>query len=449
VAIEVQRTDGLIQTAISNVEAATMKKVAWRIVPFLMVCYLIGYLDRVNVGFAGLTMNKDLGFSASVFGTGAGLFFLGYSLFEIPSTLASHRFGVNKWIARIMVSWGIVSMGMAFVSGVSSFYTLRILLGVAEAGFAPGILYYFSCWFPKSYRGRLLGMYAMSVPLAGVIGGPISGIILDGMNMVWGLKGWQWLFIIEGLPAVIMGVACWWVLTPSPDKANWLQPAERKWLENKLQEEREEAEAVKKYSLLASLLNPQVLLLGVAYCFWAYPIYGIAYFGPQIIKEFGGLSNVQIGFIAALPQLAAVIAAVTWGRLSDYNGERAFHLLAASWFSGAGFLLAGFLLHQPVVAVAGITIAAMGIWAFYPVFWTLPGQFLTGAAAAGGIAIINLTAVIGGYFAGAVTGWIRDATGNYAMPLLVMGGMELLAGVLVIPIALRVARLSRAIPATA
>jgi len=308
----------------SDVEMSTIRTISWRLIPFLVLAYFFSYLDRVNLGFAALTMNADLKFSPLVFAWGAGIFFIGYVLFEVPSNLALEKFGASRWIARIIVTWGIVSMLMVTVSGEVSFYVLRFLLGVAEAGFFPGIILYLTYWYPAEYRARFLAAFGIAVPISTVIGAPISGLLL-GLDGVAGLKGWQWLFIIEGIPAVLLGIVSWFFLTDRPEHANWLKPEQKAWLAAKLNSEIAAKEAVKRVTLGEALSSPKVITLALIYFGFVAALYGMQFWLPQIVKAFG-LSNAQTGFVTAIPYLFGTIAMIFWARHSDSSRERVFHV---------------------------------------------------------------------------------------------------------------------------
>ena len=310
--------------SLDPLEARTVAKVSARFLPLLIVCYFIAYLDRVNVSFAALTMKPDLGLSATAYGFGAGIFFLAYFLFEVPSNLLLVRYGARTWIARIMFSWGVLSGAMAFVSGETSFYVVRFLLGIAEAGFFPGIIFFLTLWFPAAYRARIIGYFMAAVPISTVIGAPASGLLL-GLDGLLGMKGWQWLFIIEAVPAVILSVVVYFYLTDRPADATWLDVDERAWLVSRLHQEQTQRETHHNYGLLEALLNPKVLALGVVYFGVVATNYGLTFFLPQIVQGFG-MSNFKIGLVSALPYFVGMVSIVLWGRRSDRKLERRFHL---------------------------------------------------------------------------------------------------------------------------
>ncbi|MGF6967602.1 ACS family tartrate transporter-like MFS transporter [Paraburkholderia sp. WC7.3g] len=415
-----------------DLEVRTMRRVTVRLVPFLMLCYFIAYLDRVNVGFAALQMNQALDLSASAFGFGAGVFFLAYFFFEVPSNLLLERFGARRWIARIMFTWGILAGAMAFIpdiarfTGLSSahvFFGLRILLGVAEAGFFPGIIFLLTLWFPAAYRGRVVGYFMAAIPLSTVIGGPISGALLslDGRG---GLGGWQWLYLIEALPAVLLSLAVLLYLTDKPADASWLSTDERDWLIARQKQEREHREAVRHFSVKEALINPRVLAIALIYFGANATNYGLSFFLPQIVKAFG-LTNLQTGFVTSLPYVVGLVSMIVWGRHSDRHLERRWHVAIALFIAAAGIAAAAGL-DDPVQKMIALSIAGFGIFGCLPVIWTLPAAFLSGAAAAGGIAAINSLGNLAGFFGPFAMGWIKDSTGGFGAGLLCLSGAGLI-----------------------
>jgi ACS family tartrate transporter-like MFS transporter len=421
-----------------NVEARTIGKVSARLIPFLMVCYFIAYLDRVNVGFAALTMNKALGLTATMFGFGSGIFFLTYFLFEVPSNLLLDRFGARRWIARIMISWGILSALMAFIPSIASatgvsaeytFYAVRALLGFAEAGFFPGIIFYLTLWFPSVYRGRIVGWFMAAIPLSSVIGAPISGMIL-GMDSVGGLNGWQWLFIIEAVPAVLLGFITFFYLTDRPADASWLAADERIWLSERLDAERRQREAVHKLSIWQAIYNPHVWALALVYFGDVACLYGVGFWLPQIIKAFG-LSNATTGWVTAIPYAIGAAFMVWYGHHSDTKAERKAHMAVALVIAAAG-IAGSTLTGDPTLTVVAFTIGACGVFAALPLFWTLPTAVLSGSAAAAGIAVINSIGNLSGFFGPYAMGWIKDATGSFTGGLLLIAGLAVVAMVIVL-----------------
>jgi len=416
-----------------EIEIRTIAKVSKRLVPFLIVCYFVAYLDRVNVGFAALTMNQDLGLSQTAFGFGAGIFFLAYFFFEVPSNLLLERFGARKWIARIMLSWGILSGTMAFIPAIAgatglgnenTFYLLRVLLGVAEAGFFPGIIFYLTLWFPAEYRARIVGYFMAAIPLSTVIGAPISGALLY-MHGGLGLAGWQWLFIIEALPAIILSGVVFFFLTDRPVEANWLAPDERAWLAERLALEQRQRQAVRDYSVMEALLNPRVLGLSLVYFGAVATNYGLSFFLPQIVKTFG-LNIFLTTVVSAMPYAVGVVGMVSWGRRSDRAVERRFHTAFPLFIAAAGIAVST-VFDDPTLKMVSLCVAGFGIFANLPVFWTLPTAFLSGAAAAAGIAVINSIGNLAGFAGPFAMGWIKDHTGSYTGGLLLLAALGILA----------------------
>jgi ACS family tartrate transporter-like MFS transporter len=404
-----------------DLEMRVLRKTTMRIVPFVMLLYFIAFVDRVNIGFAALTMNKGLGFSPSVFGFGAGIFFFGYFLFEVPSNIALHKVGARIWIARVMISWGIVSAAMAWVQGANSFYALRFLLGAAEAGFFPGIILYLSYWFPARNRAAATAVFMAAAPLSTALGSPISGALLE-MHGIWGLAGWQWLFILEAIPAVILGVVVLFFMTDRPEKATWLEDDERKWLVDTMAAENAAKAATASHSFWRGLADIRVLALALVYFGTSAGLYTLGIWSPQIIKSFG-LTSLQVGFVNAMPATIAVLAMVWWAANSDRTGERTWHVVSACLFGAAGLVLAGFAGSVGAV-VAALTIVNMGVSCSKPPLWSMPTMFLSGTAAATGIATINSIGNLGGFAGPAMIGWIKDMTGSFA------GGLYFVAGLL-------------------
>ena len=412
-----------------DLETRTIARVTTRLVPFLILCYFVAYLDRVNVSFASLTMNKDLGISATAYGFGAGIFFLSYFVFEVPSNLFLERFGARKWIARIMVTWGILSGATAFVQGEYSFYLVRFLLGIAEAGFFPGIIFYLTLWFPAAYRARIIGYFMAAIPLSSVLGYPVSAMLLE-LNGVAGLHGWQWLFIVEAVPAVILSVVVFYYLTDRPADAAWLAPEQRTWLANRLTQEQRQREAVQHFTIMQALLNPKVLALALVYFGVVACNYGIGFFLPQIVKGFG-LTTLQTGFVGTIPYIVGAFAIIYWGRRSDQKQERKFHAAFALLVAALGITASTFL-SDPTMKMIALSVAAFGVFGALPVFWTLPTSFLSGAAAAGGIAIINSIGNLSGFVGPYLVGYIKDQTGSFDGGLLCLAAFGFIAMVIVL-----------------
>ena len=409
-------------------ETALIKKIAWRILPLILVAYCIAYLDRANIAVAALTMNKDLGFSAFTYGLGAGIFFLGYFIFEVPSNLILERVGARRWIARIMFTWGILSAACAFVTGPTSFIVVRFLLGVAEAGFFPGVMLYFTYWFPARFRGRITAMLFLAGPTANALSNVAGGALLE-MNGVLGLRGWQWVFISEAAPAVILSFVVLRKMIDRPSDANWLEPDERQWLEKELDGERAEVEARGRLTLGKALMDSRVVALSTIYFLSVTAGYGTTFFLPQIVKGLG-LSNFMTGLASAIPYLIGMIALLLWGWSSDRRGERRWHLIAASVTAAIGFSLAG-VAGNSFWSLPAICLAVIGIYGTRPTFWPLPSIFLSGTAAAGGIALINSIGNLGGYVGPSIVGWIKDSTNSFEMALYFLAACSLALGALV------------------
>jgi len=399
-------------------------KAARRLLPFLILCYAVNFLDRVNVGFAALSMNEDLGFSPSVFGAGAGIFFAGYLLFEIPSNLALQRFGARIWIARIMVSWGIIATAMAFVAGETSFYVMRFLLGVAEAGFFPGIILYLTYWFPARERARIVALFMAAVPVATMVGGPVSGAMLE-LHGLAGLKGWHWLFVLQGLPAIALGIVAFFFLDDRPDHAGWLSREERTALESTLAAEAATTRNVGHADLRHAFIQPRVLMLCLVYFCGAIGLYGVSFWLPQVIQTFG-LDPLTIGFLSAIPYLVASIGMILWSWHSDATGERVWHLALPFLLAAASFAWAASGDGLAVTMIA-LSLATLGIFAAMGPFWSLPPAILTGTAAAAGFALINSTGNVGGLVGPTLIGGMKEASGTFTNALLFLA-FSLLAG---------------------
>jgi MFS family permease len=369
-------------------------------------------------------MNKALGLNAAAYGFGAGLFFIGYCLCEVPSNLMLFRFGARRWIARIMFTWGLCAAAMAFVGGEKSFYFVRTLLGMAEAGFQPGILFFITLWFPAAYRGRVLGMFFAAIPISGIIGSPLSGLLLS-LDGVLGLQGWQWLYLVEATPAIVLAPIVAFYLQDGPAHAKWLPAEGREWLARQLAGEKRQVETERRYSVFQALVHPWVLFLAAIYFTNVCLNNGIAFFLPQIIKGFG-LSNAQTGLVAAIPSLVALAAVLWLGRRSDKHQERYSHAAFANFVGGAA-LLASALLPDPITRIIALSFALAGTLSFTGAFWAIPPMFLTGMGAAGGLAVISSLGIIGGFVAPWFVGVLKDATGDFRWGLGVVGCLAILA----------------------
>ena len=405
----------------------TILKVSWRLLPLVVVSYLVAYIDRTNVAFAALTMNKDLGLSAYLYGWGAGIFFIGYAIFEVPSNVILERVGARRWIARIMLTWGIVSGLMAVTTGPVSFLALRFLLGVAEAGFFPGIILYLTYWYPAEYRGRVISTMYLALPVSNAIASAVSGAVLE-MDGVLGLKGWQWVFIVEAIPAALLAFVVLKQMTDRPAEAKWLSAEEREWLESELEAERRKVESTGRLTLWQSLTDKRVAALSMIYLFSVTANYGITFFMPQIIKGLG-LSNVMTGLVTAVPYLVGAIGLVLWGYSSDRRNERRWHLIVSTVVAATGLVAAGWL-GASWWALLAMSAATVGIYGSRPCFWPMPSFFLTGAAAAAGIALINSIGNLGGYVGPFIVGWIKDSTKSFEMGLYFLAACALISGVI-------------------
>jgi MFS transporter, ACS family, tartrate transporter len=408
-------------------EQRTIQKISWRLLPLIVIIYFVAYIDRTNVSFAALTMNKDLGISAYIFGWGAGIFFLGYFLFEVPSNIILEKTGARIWIARIMITWGIISGAMAFTQGPVSFLVMRFLLGVAEAGFFPGMILYFTYWFPKSYRARVISALFIAVPGSNALAAIVSGAVLE-MDGLLGLAGWQWMFVVEAIPAVLLAFAVLALMTDRPAVATWLAPEEKEWLETRLQDERRRIESAGHLSLAQSLTDRRVLALSAIYFTIVTATYGITFFLPQIVKGIG-LSNVMTGLVTAIPYTIGTIGMLLWGASSDRRDERRWHFCVACVLAAAGLIGAG-LFGSSFLALAFMSLATVGLYGSKPAFWPMPSTFLTGTAAAGGIALVNSIGNLGGYVGPFIVGWIKDATGSFETGLYFLAACALLSGII-------------------
>jgi MFS transporter, ACS family, tartrate transporter len=408
----------------SELQRRVLRKITLRIVPFIMLLYFVAFIDRVNIGFAALTMNKDLGFSPAVYGFGAGIFFWGYFIFEVPSNVILEKVGARLWIARVMVTWGLISGAMAFVQGQTSFYVLRFLLGAAEAGFFPGIILYLSYWFPARQRAAVTALFMAAAPLSTAIGSPLSSALL-GTHGLLGFQGWQWLFIIEAAPAVVLGFVVLFYLTDYPEQAKWLADQERTWLVGTMNAERAGKAAATSHSVWRGLTDPRVLALSLVYFGTSAGLYTLGIWAPQIIKSFG-LSNMQVGVLNAIPPTVAVAAMYLWSWHSDRTNERTWHVVIACLTAAIGLALAG-ISSSAFAVVTALVLVNVGISAAKPPLWSMPTLFLSGPAAASGIATINSIGNLGGFVGPAMIGWIKNFTGSFADGLYFVGALLLIS----------------------
>jgi ACS family tartrate transporter-like MFS transporter len=411
-----------------DIATVTLRKVTLRLIPFLFVLYIVAWLDRVNVGFAALQMNSDLGFSSAAFGFGSGVFFLGYCLFEVPSNLLLYRVGARWWISRIMVSWGAISVAMMFVRIPLTFYVLRFLLGVAEAGFFPGVIYYLSLWYPEGQRARAIAAFMAAIPVTGLIGGPLSGALLN-LNGVAGLAGWQWLFLVEGVPAILLGVIVLVYLTDGPERAHWLTTEEQKWLVSKLASERTACSAAHPIGTLAALTNGTVWQLGIIFLLAAIGFYGYWFWSPLVIKSLTGSTNLGVGMILAAISAITITCSLLNSAHSDRTDERPLHVAIPLLVVGLGFFGCA-LLPEPRLAVLSLALVPIGHCAAYGPFWSMPTRFLTGAAAAAGVALVPTIANVGGFVGPVLIGAMKDRFGAHGPAFMVLGVCAVVAAVL-------------------
>ena len=417
-------------------QRALLSRVNWRLIPLLFLCYIVAYIDRINVGFAKLHVREVLGVDEAVFGSvyglGAGLFFIGYFIFEVPSNLILQRVGARIWIARIMIGWGIVSMAMMSMKSVAAFYALRFLLGAAEAGFFPGVILYLTYWYPARERARTIALFATGGVVAGIVGSPISGAIL-GLDGTGGLAGWQWLFLLEGIPAVLIGVVVFVLLPNRPQDARWLSGPEKAWIQGRIDDDSTQPAWHHGHRLSDVFTSGRVWLLCSLYFLMNVGGYGYEMWLPSIIKSFSGTSDAVVGWVNAIPYVIAAVVMLLVGRHSDRTGERRWVVAAAAFSSAAGFALSAYF-KNPYLALASLALAFAGIKSTLGPFWALTTAFLTGKAAAGGIALINSVGNLGGFFGPYIVGIIKDKTGSDLIALLFLGTALLCMGLLALTI---------------
>ncbi|HIZ35280.1 MAG TPA: MFS transporter [Candidatus Ruania gallistercoris] len=426
--------------ATTDVERSAVRKVAWRIVPFVALMFFINYLDRTAISFAGPNgMNDDLALTAAQFGFASGVFFIGYILLEVPSNLALHRFGARRWLSRIMVTWGIVAILFTWVQNATGLYVLRFLLGVAEAGFFPGAILFLSLWVPARYRPRVISLFFLAQPLTTVIGAPLASVLINQRGLLWGLEGWRLMFFGVAIPAILVGIIAWFYLDDGPADARWLTRREREWLTSELETEHQHKETAHPHQGVGAVFrNGKVWTLALIIFGLIYGMYALAFFLPSIIDgfqvqygaEFGVL---QEGLLTAVPYLPAAVALYFWCADATRRGVRSWHIWAPSMLGAVSVPLALFA-GSPMATMFAITVTAVCIFSAMPNFWTLPTQFLTGAAAAAGVALINTVGNLAGFSAGYVTGWLRELSGGYVVPMFVVGGMLLMSAVLTMAI---------------
>ena len=411
-----------------DVASVTLRKVTLRLIPFLFVLYIVAWLDRVNVGFAGLQMNSDLGFSSAAFGFGSGVFFLGYCLFEVPSNLILHRVGARLWISRIIVSWGVISASMMLVRTAPTFYVLRFLLGAAEAGFFPGVVYYLSHWYPEGQRARAIAAFMTAVPVSGVVGGPLSGALLT-LNGLFGLAGWQWLFLVEGIPAILLGIIVLVYLADRPEAANWLSWAEKDWLISTLAAERTSRHGARPAGILAALMNPTIWHLGIIFLCAAIGFYGYSFWSPLVVKSLTEISDLGVGVILGAISAVTIVCMIVNSAHSDHTDERPLHVAVPLLISGAGFFGCA-VLREPTLALLFLALIPIGHCAAYGPFWSMPSRFLTGAPAAAGIALVVTIANVGGLVGPTIIGAMKDRYGTHGPAFMLLGGCAIVAALL-------------------
>jgi len=412
----------------SDAENALYSRVTLRWLPFLFLCYMAAYFDRANVGFAKLTMMSDLGLSNTVYGLGAGIFFIGYFIFEVPRNILMHRVGARGWMARIMLTWGLISGAMIFVKGSTSFYALRFLLGMAEAGFFPGIILYLTYWYPASRRAKIIALFMLAVPFANVVGGPLSGGILHSLSGAWGFPGWQWLFIVEAVPSLVLGVVILFYLDDGIRKAKWLSEDEKQVLEGNLLKD---ASPAMKHSLGSAFSDSKVWLLAAIYFMLNVGQYGLLYWMPTIIKGMGYKDPLTIGWISTIPYALAAVVMILLGRSGDRMRERRWHLAIPAILGGLGLICGIIFIDSPALAMVGLSIGMGGLRGSIPVFWCLPSAFLGGVAAAAGIALVNSVGSLSGFVGSFFIGWMKDLTGSLNTPMYIFGALGMLGGLLV------------------
>ncbi|MCD9672775.1 MULTISPECIES: MFS transporter [Klebsiella] len=418
----------------STLEQITLKKITWRIIPYVMTVYFVGFFDRINIGFASLTMNQDLGFSDAVFGLGAGLFFLGYFITDIPSNIILQKVGPRIWLTRILISWAVITAFMVYVETATGFYILRFLLGVAEAGSFSGIILYLSTWFPGKRRAQMIALFMAAAPISAMVGSPLAGAILS-LHGALGLKGWQLMFLICTIAAAVMGMFTWFYVNDRPEKNRWLTAEETNWLVTTLAAEKQNKNTAIKTSIWKGLTDIRVLTLAVVYFGTSAGLYSLNIWSPQFIKSFG-LSTMEIGLVNAVPSAMAAVAMVMWARHSDKTKERTWHVVSACLLACIGFVLAGWTQSLPL-AIAALIMANMGISSCKPPIWSIPSLFLSGPAAAAGLAAINAIGNLGGFAGPAIIGWLKTNTGSFSVALYCVAGMLVISALLTLSLEIR------------
>jgi MFS transporter, ACS family, tartrate transporter len=415
-------------TTAEDLQPRTMRKVAARLIPVLLVLYVIAYLDRVNVTFAQDKLQDDLGFSSAVYGFGAGVFFIGYFFLEVPSNLALHKFGARKWMARIMITWGVISACTMFVKSPASFYGVRFLLGIAEAGFFPGMILYLSYWFPARERAKAVGFFMSAIAISYAIGAPVSGAIMSVFDGVAGLRDWQWLFLIEAIPAVLAGFFVLFYLDDSPKAATWLDDDEKRWLARRLEGEERARLSAERHSVGEALKDRRVLTFGLLYFCMVVNVYGLSFWVGEIVDNISGLSEVGKGFVTAIPYTVAIAGLILVSRRSDRTGDRKGHISACLAVAALAFIVSTVV--SPVAAIPALAVGLFFLLGAHPVFWTMPAALLSGTAAAAGIALINSIGNLGGFIGPYLVGLVEDATGSTDGGLIALAVILLLGSIL-------------------
>ncbi|WP_186188381.1 MFS transporter [Burkholderia gladioli] len=413
----------------SETGIAVIRKVAWRLMPLIMICYLFAFFDRINISFAKFQLQGDLGLSDTAYGLGASLFVIGYVLFEVPSNMLLYRVGARRWIARIMISWGIATAAMVFVHTEWQFYGLRFVIGAMEAGFAPGVLYYLTLWFPPSHRGRITSLLFLASAFSGLVGAPAAGLVLGHLNGALGMPGWHWLFLLGGVPCVLLGVLVMVQLKDRIEDASWLSGNEKAWLAGQIAQQSRHPQGA--HSLLGALRTPGFLMLGLVYFLIQIASYGLNFWAPHLIRTAGTQNPTLIGLLTSVPYIAGAIAMVTVGRLSDASGERRKYVVALLLMASVGFFAAGYFDRQTTLLLVALAVIGAGVVASIPAFWALPPKLVTGAGAAGGIAVINTLGQLGGIVSPVMVGRVRDLTGSTTPALYVIALLSLICALLV------------------
>ena len=417
-------------SALSPVAIRARTRIMWRIVPYMLLLFVIAYLDRVNLSYAQLQMKGDLSFGDDILGIGAGIFFLGYFFLEIPGSILVEKWSARGWIARIMITWGIVAIAMGFIQTKNQFYVLRFLLGAAEAGFFPGIIVYFSHWFRNEDRAKVVAIFMAAIPISNIIGSPISGLLLQIQWM--DMAGWRWLFIIEGAPAIIFGIVTIFYLTDRPHQAKWLPADERDWIVSELEAEKALKKKARHFGVLEAMGNREVILLAAGYFFMVTSLYGLTFWLPTMVKKLSGASNLTVSLISALPYCVGLASILFVGWSSDRTRERRWHTAACMLIAGIGLLLSAYSGDRATLAISMICFAAIGIYGYFPSFWALPTSFLTGTAAAASIGFINSIGNLGGFAGPYLVGYLSKQTGSYMSGMLYLAGSAVLAAVMIL-----------------